>query len=78
MNPLLAFYKQTWWLWLLFVVVFALLATYVNFLFVLMIPGILLYAGYFGVVRASEVAERERAAFGRSKAAGQDGPTTPL
>jgi hypothetical protein len=59
MNPMMAFYKQTWWLWLLFVVLFALLAKYVSFLFVLMIPGIILYSVYFGIVRTSELAQQQ-------------------
>ena len=58
MHPMLAFYKQTWWLWLLFVALFAALSWYVSFLFVLMIPGILGYSIYFGIVRTSELAEQ--------------------
>ena len=57
MHPMLAFYKQTWWLWLLFLAVFVGLSYYVSPLFVIMIPGLILYSLYFGVVRTSELAE---------------------
>jgi hypothetical protein len=61
MHPMLAFYKQTWWLWLLFLGVFVALTVKVSALFVIMIPGLILYSIYFGVVRTSELAEREAA-----------------
>ena len=54
------YYRQTWWLWVLFVLVFAWLAYKVSVLFVIMIPGIALYSAYFGIVRVSELAERDR------------------
>lgn len=62
MHPMLAFYKQTWWLWLLFLIVFVGLAVYVSPLLVIMIPGLILYSIYFGVVRTTELAEQEKAA----------------
>lgn len=61
MHPMLAFYKQTWWLWLLFLAVFVALSYYVSPLFVVMIPGLLLYSVYFGVVRTSELREQQDA-----------------
>ena len=61
MNPMLTFYKQTWWLWLLFVLVFAWLTYRVSALFVVMVPGIVLYSVYFGIIRTSELAEKEKA-----------------
>lgn len=60
MHPMLAFYKQTWWLWLIFLGVFAALSWYVNLLFVVMIPGLILYSIYFGVVRISELEEQNK------------------
>ena len=58
MHPMLAFYKQTWWLWLIFLIVFAAMSYYVSALFVVMIPGLILYSIYFGVVRISELNEQ--------------------
>jgi hypothetical protein len=60
MNPLLAFYKQTWWLWLIFLCVFAALTYYVSPLFVVMIPGLIGYSIYFGIIRTSELREQSR------------------
>ncbi|MDB5328730.1 MAG: hypothetical protein JWM57_4299 [Phycisphaerales bacterium] len=58
MHPMLAFYKQTWWLWLIFLAVFVALSYYVSPLFVIMIPGLILYSIYFAVVRISELKEQ--------------------
>lgn len=60
MHPLLAFYKETWWLWLIFMLVFVALTYYVSPLFVVMIPGLIGYSIYFGIVRTSELNEKNR------------------
>jgi 4-hydroxybenzoate polyprenyltransferase len=60
MHPMLAFYKQTWWLWLLFLGVFVALSYFVSPLFIVMIPGLILYSVYFGVVRTSELDESKK------------------
>jgi hypothetical protein len=54
MHPLLDFYRRTWWLWLAFVSLFITLGIYVSFVFWILIPGLLIYSIYFGMVRASE------------------------
>ncbi len=54
MEALLRFYSKTWWLWLLFVIVFALLGHYGPTLFYLFIPGLIGYSIYFGLIRGSE------------------------
>ncbi|HEY0009481.1 MAG TPA: hypothetical protein VGB55_12205 [Tepidisphaeraceae bacterium] len=56
---MLDFYKRTWWLWLLFIVIFALLGVYVTRLFIVFIPGLMAYSVYFGAVRISEENERQ-------------------
>lgn len=58
MHPMLRYYKQTWWLWLLLVIVFCVIGRYVSGLFFVFIPFLLAYSVYFGLVRTSE--ERDR------------------
>ena len=67
MTSMADYYRQTWWLWLVFVIVFGLLGHFVVALFYLFIPGLLIYSAYFGMVRVSEFrniedAERRAAA----------------
>ena len=59
MHPLLDFYRRTWWLWLAFVALFITLGIYVSFIFWILIPGLLVYSIYFGMVRASEEAPED-------------------
>ncbi len=54
MEALIRYYRKTWWLWLLFVITFALLGYYVIALFYIFIPGLLAYSVYFGIIRGSE------------------------
>ena len=56
MHPLLYFYSRTWWLWLAFVALFITLGIYVSAIFWILIPGLLIYSIYFGMVRSSEEA----------------------
>ena len=62
MHTIGGFYKQTWWLWLLFVLLFAFLTYKVSLIFIVLIPGIILYSVYFGVVRVTELNEKEQKA----------------
>lgn len=55
MENLLRFYKKTWWLWLLFCILFVVLGIYVMPLFYIFIPGLIGYSAYFGIVRGSEM-----------------------
>jgi hypothetical protein len=57
MDALWRFYRKTWWLWLAFVIVFALLGYYVIGLFYIFIPGLIAYSAYFGIIRGSEMAD---------------------
>jgi hypothetical protein len=54
---MLRFYLRTWWLWLLFVVLFVVLGLKVSYVFFILIPVLLGYSVYFGMVRASEEQE---------------------
>ncbi|HEX8339763.1 MAG TPA: hypothetical protein VF624_02535 [Tepidisphaeraceae bacterium] len=58
MHPLLDFYRRTWWLWLAFTAMFVLLGLNVSFVFLILIPALLVYSVYFGMVRASEEERR--------------------
>ncbi|MBC7783855.1 MAG: hypothetical protein H7144_08440 [Burkholderiales bacterium] len=55
MENLLEFYKRTWWMWLVFIILFVVLALYVMPLFWFFIPGLIGYSIYFGAVRGSEI-----------------------
>lgn len=57
MENLLRFYKKTWWLWLLFTILFIVLGLYVMPLFYIFIPGLIGYSFYFGIVRGSEMGD---------------------
>jgi len=54
MEDLLIFYKRTWWAWLLIVITLVLLGTYVNGIIFILVPIILVYSVYFGMVRISD------------------------
>ncbi len=58
-HPMLRYYAQTWWLWLLLVVAFALIGYYVTALFFIFIPFLLAYSVYFGLIRTSEERDRQ-------------------
>ncbi len=53
-NRIVAFYAQTWWLWVLFLIIAAMLAIFVTPIFWLTIPGLILYSLYFALVRSEE------------------------
>ena len=62
MVTLAAFYRQTWWLWLLFLVGLGLLAHFISLAFLFGIPALIGYSVYFGIVRVAEIRkEREEA-----------------
>jgi len=54
MDQLIDFYKRTWWAWALLVVALAMLGWYINPIIWIVIPGLLAYSVYFGVVRGSD------------------------
>jgi hypothetical protein len=60
MEALLAFYKKTWWLWLIFVIVFVVLAIKVSGLLWIGVPGVIFYSAYFGSVRGQEEQDARR------------------
>lgn len=63
-----AYYRQTWWLWLLFMAVFGVISYYVSFIFLIFIPGLAAYSWYFGAVRLSELRKEGEAAARRAAA----------
>ena len=54
MDQLIDFYKRTWWAWALLVVALAMLGWYINPIIWIVIPGLMAYSVYFGVVRGSD------------------------
>ena len=58
MHPMIRYYRQTWWLWLLLTVAFVVLAWYVSALFWIFIPFLLAYSVYFGLIRVSELGDK--------------------
>ncbi len=59
---LIKFYKKTWWMWLLCVAICIALAYFVptvSVIFIILIPGILGYSVYFGMVRGPEMFDNE-------------------
>ena len=52
------FYAQTWWLWLLLLVAFVVMASMVHPVFWLFVPGIIAYSFYFGWVRVTDESRR--------------------
>lgn len=61
MDEFLQIYKQTWWFWLLTVIISIVLArtiSGVGFVFYLLIPILLGYSVYFAYVRGSEMRAR--------------------
>jgi len=54
MAPMAKFYFQTWWVWLLLMAGFIVLAWKVSCIFWLFVPGILIYSVYFGWVRVTD------------------------
>lgn len=59
MGSMAKFYAQTWWVWLLIMIGFSLLAYYVSCIFWLFVPGIVVYSFYFGWVRVTDESRRE-------------------
>jgi len=53
------FYLQTWWLWLLLMAGFVVLAIKVSCIFWLFVPGITVYSFYFGWVRITDESRRD-------------------
>jgi hypothetical protein len=54
MEQLIDFYKRTWWAWTLLIVALLLLGWYINPIVWIVIPGLLVYSVYFGLVRSSD------------------------
>ena len=54
MNKMLEFYKRTWWIWSLFVLLTAVFAIVVTPLYWIVLPCLLLYSIYFATVRRIE------------------------
>ena len=54
------FYRQTWWLWLLFTIVLLVCAYFVSLIFLFGIPILAVYSVYFGIVRVAEIRAQEK------------------
>jgi hypothetical protein len=54
------FYRQTWWLWLLFTIVLCACAYFVSLIFLFGIPILAVYSVYFGIVRVAEIRAQEK------------------
>jgi hypothetical protein len=59
MTTLRSYYRQTWWLWLLFIIALAGLAYYLSLVFLLGIPILIAYSVFFGIVRVAEIRKEE-------------------
>jgi len=55
-----SYYRQTWWLWVLFIAVLVVLSYKLSSLFIIFIPATLIYSVYFGIVRVAEIREEEK------------------
>jgi hypothetical protein len=55
-----SYYRQTWWLWLLFITVLVVLSYKLSSLFIIFIPATLAYSFYFGIVRVAEIRAEEK------------------
>lgn len=62
MMTLGKFYRQTWWLWLIFAVLLAGLCYFVSLIFVLGFPVLIAYSVFFGVTRVNEIRRDEQEA----------------
>jgi len=60
MTTLGAFYRQTWWLWLLFAIALVALAYFTSLIFLLGVPLLIAYSVFFGVVRVAEIRREEK------------------
>ena len=65
MMTLGKFYRQTWWLWLIFAGLLAGLCYFVSLIFVLGFPVLIAYSVFFGVTRVNEIRRDEEEAEGR-------------
>jgi hypothetical protein len=54
MQKILAFYRRTWWIWVLFFGSTLWLAMYVAPIYWFALPGLVGYSVYFAAVRAHE------------------------
>jgi hypothetical protein len=54
MQKILAFYRRTWWIWVLFFGATLGLAMYVAPIYWFALPGLIAYSFYFAIVRAQE------------------------
>jgi hypothetical protein len=59
MMTLGTFYRQTWWLWVMFVLCLGVLAYVVSLVFLVGIPVLIVYSIYFGIVRVGEIRKEE-------------------
>jgi hypothetical protein len=53
------FYRQTWWLWLLFAALIGGLCYFVSMIFVLGFPLLIAYSVFFGITRVKDINEEE-------------------
>jgi hypothetical protein len=59
MMTLGKFYRQTWWLWLIFAALLACLCYFVSLIFVLGFPILIAYSVFFGITRVNEIRREE-------------------
>jgi len=59
MTTLGTFYKQTWWLWLLFAAALIALAYYTSLIFLFGLPILIAYSVFFGFLRVAEIRREE-------------------
>jgi|GEM_PF-7056643 len=55
MNSLLDFYRRTWWLWLIQLIVLIALGRYVSLIFLFGIPLLAAYSVFFGLARIHQL-----------------------
>jgi hypothetical protein len=53
------FYRQTWWLWLIFAALIAGLCYFVSLVFVLGFPILIAYSVFFGITRVNEINQEQ-------------------
>jgi hypothetical protein len=54
------FYRQTWWLWVIFAGLIAGLCYFVSLIFVLGFPLLTAYSIFFGITRVKDIREEEK------------------
>jgi hypothetical protein len=66
MTTLGTFYRQTWWLWLLFAAALVGMSLITSLIFLLGIPVLFAYSVFFGMMRVAEI-RRDEIARAKSK-----------